>query len=190
MLDLVEIMKAVSEWVIPFVILFILVSAWMRKVPMYESFITGAKEGFGIAVMIIPYLVAMLFVIKVLVASGLFEDITYMLGQILTFFGLGRFREALELLPLALTRPLTGGGARGVLLELFDTHGPDGFIGKTASIMMGSTETTFYILTVYYGSIGIKRIRHTLPACLIADVAGILAAVAFGLLFYSNAAAQ
>jgi len=183
---LYNLMMVFSEWAIPLVVLLILTAGWIRKVPMYESFVTGAKEGFGIAVMIIPYLVAMLFVIKVLVASGLFEDVTMVLGELLSYLGLGQFRETLELLPLALTRPLTGGGARGVLVELFDTHGPDGFIGKTASIMMGSTETTFYILTVYYGSVGIKRIRHTLPACLIADLAGILAAVALGLLLYSG----
>lgn len=183
---LYDLMMVFSEWAIPLVVLMILVAGWMRNVPMYESFVTGAKEGFGIAVMIIPYLVAMLFVIKVLVASGLFRDVTMVLGELLTYLGFGRFRETLELLPLALTRPLTGGGARGVLVELFDTHGPDGFLGKTASIMMGSTETTFYILTVYYGSVGIKRIRHTLPACLIADLAGIVAAVALGLWLYSG----
>jgi spore maturation protein B len=180
-------MDIVNQWAIPLIILTILVAAAKRKVPMYESFVTGATEGFGVAVMIIPYLVAMLFVIKILVASGFFEDLTSMLAWLLTKIGLGSLTETLELLPLALTRPLSGTGARAILIELFEEHGPDGFIGKTASIMQGSTETTFYILTVYYGSVGIKRIRHTLPACLLADIAAMLAAVTLGLALYSTA---
>lgn len=182
----IDLMDIFSQWSIPLVIMTVLIAGARKKVPMYESFVTGAKEGFSVAVMIIPYLVAMLFVIKILVASGLFEDITNLLGALLTRLGLDRFRETLELIPLALTRPLTGGGARGVLVELFDTHGPDSFIGNTASIMMGSTETTFYIITIYFGAVGVKRIRHTLPACLIADFAGLVAAVALGLLLYST----
>ncbi|MGI9455926.1 MAG: spore maturation protein [Aeoliella sp.] len=186
MISFSMLMDVFSQWSIPLVILTILIAGALRGVPMYESFVTGAKEGFGVAVMIIPYLVAMLFVIKVLVASGLFEDVKSLLGMLLTWVGLDQLRETLDLLPLALTRPLTGGGARGVMIELFETHGPDSFIGNTASIMMGSTETTFYILTVYFGAVGVKRIRHTLPACLLADLAGILAAVTLGLLLYST----
>ena len=178
-------MEIVNQWAIPLVILTILVAAARRGVPMYESFVTGAKEGFGVAIMIIPYLVAMLFVIKVLVASGFFEDLTWVLAELLRMIGLGALAESLELLPLALTRPLSGSGARAVLIEIFEQHGPDGFLGKTASIMQGSTETTFYILTVYYGAVGIKRIRHTLPACLLADFAAMIAAIALGLLLYS-----
>ena len=98
--------------------------------------------------------------------------------------GLGAYTASLDLLPLALTRPLTGGGAEGVLVDILTTQGPDGFVGLCASIMMGSTETTFYILTVYYGSIQIKKLRHTLPACLIADAAGVTAAVVVGYLLY------
>ncbi len=178
-------MEIVNQWAIPAILLTIVIAAARQKVPMYESFVTGAKEGFGVAVMIIPYLVAMLLVIKVLVASGFFEDATTVLAYILTRIGLGSLTETLELLPLALTRPLSGTGARAILIELFEQHGTDGFVGKTASIMQGSTETTFYILTVYYGSVGIKRIRHTLPACLLADLAAMLAAVTLGLVLYS-----
>ena len=151
---------------------------------MYESFVTGAKEGFQVAVMIIPYLVAILFAIKIFEASGAFEDIKLVAGWMMERVGLGDYRESLDLVPLALTKPLTGSGARGVMVEIFDLHGPDSFLGKTASIMMGSTETTFYILTVYYGSIQIKKLRHTLPACLIADAAGIAAAIVVGYLLY------
>jgi len=178
------IMNTVSQWTIPWVMLVIVVWAAYKRVPMYESFVTGAKEGFSVAVTIIPYLVAILFVIKVFIASGVFEDLKIIFGWMMEQAGLGEYRESLDLLPLALTRPLTGGGARGVLLEIFDSHGPDSFIGKTATLMMGSTETTFYILTVYYGSIQVKKIRHTLPACLIADIVGIFTAVFLGYYWY------
>ena len=173
-----------SQWSVPLMILTIILWAAYKRVPMYESFVTGAKEGFDVAVMIIPYLVAILFAIKIFEASGAFEDIKLAAGWAMERVGLGAYRESLDLIPLALTKPLTGGGARGVMVEIFDTHGPDSFLGKTASIMMGSTETTFYILSVYYGSIQIKKIRHTLHACLIADAAGITAAVVIGYLLY------
>jgi spore maturation protein B len=184
MQSLLESADLVSEWAIPAIILIIIVVAWFRRVPMYESFVTGAKEGFGIAVMIIPYLVAILMVIAVFRASGALEDIKSVLAVGLGWMGLGEHVQKLELIPLALIRPLSGSGARGVMLDLFEHHGPDSFIGYAASVMQGSTETTFYILTVYYGSVGIKRIRHTLPACLLADLAGLVAAVVFATLFY------
>ena len=179
-----EVMGGVSQWAIPALVMLIILSAAKRRVPMYESFVTGAKEGFNVAVSIIPYLVAILFAIKVFVASGIFDDIKYGLAAAMTFAGMGAYTEALDLLPLAMTKPLTGGGARGVMLEIFDLHGPDSFLGKTASIMMGSSETTFYILTVYFGAVGVKKVRHTLVACLCADVAGISTAVVLGYLFY------
>ncbi|MCA9230597.1 MAG: spore maturation protein [Planctomycetales bacterium] len=179
-----QVVSVFSQWAIPLVILIIIVGGAVKRVPMYESFVTGAKEGFSVAVMIIPYLVAILFIIKIFVASGAFEDIKLVVGWMMEQIGLGQYRESLDLIPLALTKPLTGSGARGVMLEIFDVHGPDSFLGKTASIMMGSTETTFYILTVYYGSIQVKKLRHTLPACLIADCAGIAAAVVLGYFMY------
>ncbi len=178
------ILDTLSQWTIHFVILLIILWAYYKKVPMYESFVTGAKEGFSVAITIIPYLVAILFVIKMFVASGAFEDIKLVMGWGMDQIGLGGYRESLDLLPLALTRPLTGSGARGVLLEVFDEHGPDSFLGNTASLMMGSTETTFYIITVYFGSIQVKKIRHTLPACLIADVVGIFTAIFLGYLLF------
>jgi len=184
MSKIADVMGTVSQWAIPALIMVIILSAAKKRVPMYESFVTGAKEGFNVAVMIIPYLVAILFAIKVFVASGIFDDIKYGLAAVMNAGGLGAYTESLDLLPLALTKPLTGGGARGVMLEIFDLHGPDSFLGKTASIMMGSSETTFYILTVYFGAVGVKKVRHTLIACLCADVAGISTAVVVGYLFY------
>ncbi|MEM8946594.1 MAG: nucleoside recognition domain-containing protein [Planctomycetota bacterium] len=184
MTTFLEITSLFSQWAVPLLVLTIICWAAYKQVPMYESFVTGAKEGFSVAIMIIPYLVAILFAIKIFVASGAFEDIKFVLGWMMERVGLGEYTESLELVPLALTRPLTGSGARGVMIEIFDTHGPDSFLGKTASIMMGSTETTFYTLTVYYGSVQIKKLRHTLPACLIADGAGIAAAIVVGYLLY------
>jgi spore maturation protein B len=178
------ILDSISQWTIPCAMLLIIVWGAYKRVPMYESFVTGAKEGFTVAVTIIPYLVAILFVIKVFIASGAFEDIKLVVGWVMEQIGLGSYRESLDLLPLALTRPLTGSGARGVLLEVFDVHGPDSFLGNTATLMMGSTETTFYIITVYFGAIQVKKIRHTLPACLIADVAGMITAVILGYWLY------
>ncbi len=104
-------LDAISQWMIPATILLIIITAAFKRVPMYESFVTGAKEGFGIAVMIIPYLVAMLFVIKVFQASGAFEDIKFGLAHVMQAVGLGAYTESLDLLPLALTKPLTGSGA-------------------------------------------------------------------------------
>lgn len=176
-----------SQWFIPIGVLAILVYGYRKKVPLYESFVSGAKEGFDTAVMVIPYLVAILFVIAVFRASGAFEDIKNVIGWGMRHVGLGGYTEALELLPLALVKPLSGSGARGVLADIFQRYGPDSFLGMTASIMQGSTETTFYILTIYYGSVGIKKIRHTLLACLIADAAGLTAALILGCLFFHNA---
>jgi spore maturation protein SpmB len=176
----------ISGWAIPTVILLIIVWAAVKRVPMYESFVTGAKEGFGIAIMIIPYLVAMLFVVKVFMASGLFDDIKYGLVLAMQSLGIGAYTESLDLLPLAFTKPLTGSGARAVMVDMFETHGPDSFLGMTASIMMGSTETTFYVLTVYYGAVQIKKFRHTLAACLWTDVIAVTVAILFGYLFYGG----
>jgi spore maturation protein B len=180
-----EIMDTFSQWTIPLVMLIIVLWAARKRVPMYESFVTGAKEGFDVAVMIIPYLVAILFVIKVFMASGIFADMRTAAVWAMTQVGLGGYADIFDLLPLALTRPLTGSGAQGVLVEIFDTHGPDSFLGNTATLMMGSTETTFYVLTVYFGAVQVKRFRHTLPACLIADAAGITAAIVLGYVLFS-----
>lgn len=179
-----SLLDLVSQWFLPFGILFVLVHAHRRGVPLYESFVEGAKEGFSTAVMIIPYLVAILFVIAVFRVSGAFDDIRNALAWIMRRAGLGAHTDVLDLVPLALIRPLSGGGARGVMVDIFNQHGPDGFLGMTASIMQGSTETTFYVLTVYFGAVGVKRVRHTLAAALLAETAGIVASVILGYLFF------
>ena len=179
-----EISETLSQWTIPLVILIVIVWAKARGIAMYESFVVGAKEGFGVAVMIMPYLVAILFAIKVFLASGLFDDAKHQIAGGLDGVGMSGAADTLDLMPLALTKPLSGGASRGVLVELFDSHGPDSRIGMTASLMMGSTETTFYVLAVYFGAVQIKRFRHTVPACLIADAIGILTAVALGFFLF------
>ncbi|MDC0937066.1 spore maturation protein [Pirellulales bacterium] len=185
MISIQTAMDTASQWTIPGMIVLIILWGAYKKVPMYESFVTGAKEGFSVAVMIIPYLVAMLLVIKVFMASGAFEDLKLLGVWVLEQMGMEQYAESLDLMPLALTRPLSGSGARGVLVEMFNMHGPDSFLGNTATLMMGSTETTFYVITVYFGAVQVKKIRHTLPACLIADAAGIIAAIVFGYLLYA-----
>lgn len=184
--EFAEILEAISQWMIPATVLLIIIWAACKRVPLYESFVTGAKEGFHIAVMIIPYLVAMLVVIKVFMASGIFDDIKYGLTIAMQSIGIGEYAETLDLLPLVLTKPLTGSGARAVLVDLFHQHGADGFLGLTASIFMGSTETTFYLLTVYYGAIHVKKMRHTLAACLWTDLAAVGAAIFMGYLLYGG----
>jgi spore maturation protein B len=180
------VLNTISQWMIPATIVMIIVWAAYKQVPMYESFVTGAKEGFGIAVMIIPFLVAMLLVIKVFLASGILADFSALVSSGMAQAGAGRYAEMLDLLPLAFTRPLTGAGSRAMLVELLQSHGPDSFIGNTASIMMGSSETTFYVLTIYFGAVNIKKIRHTLAACLLADLVGVVIAISIGFLLFGK----
>jgi spore maturation protein B len=178
-------METFGQWAIPLLMFIIILWGASKRIPLYDTFIAGAKEGFNVGVMIIPYLVGILFVIKVFIASGIFADLKVGLGWCMTSVGLGAYTASLDLLPLALIRPLSGSGARGMLVEIFQTHGPDSFVGLTGSLIMGSTETTFYILTLYFGSVGIKNLRHTLAACLLADAAGLSAAVVLGYVLFS-----
>lgn len=143
-----------------------------KKVKVYEVFVEGAKDGFNTAVRIIPYLVAMLFAIGIFRASGAMDVLTSLLAPLTNLIGMPP-----ETLPMALLRPLSGSGSLGLMTELMKTHGPDSFIGVLASTMYGSSETTFYVLAVYFGSANIKNTRHAVPAGLIADLFGMLAAV-------------
>jgi spore maturation protein B len=176
--------QVISQWALPALVLVIVLYGWVRRIPVYESFVTGAKEGFNIAVMIIPYLVAILSVVAVFRASGALGDLTHGLAWIMGKVGLGSQADKLELLPLALIRPLSGSGARGVMVDILKTHGPDSFLGYAATVMQGSSETTFYVATVYFGAVNIKRLRHTLPACLLADAVGMIMAIVLTTIFY------
>jgi len=168
--------KLVIDWIsilaIPLIILIFLGYGYLKKVKVYESFVEGAKEGFDVGVKIIPYLVAMLVAIGMFRASGALDVLTWMLSPVTNFIGMPS-----EVLPMAFMRPLSGSGSIGIMTELMNTHGPDSLIGIMASTMFGSTETTFYVVAVYFGSVNIYRTRYALPAGLLADAAGLITAV-------------
>jgi len=155
-------------------LMFLLFLGWgiIKKVKVYEVFVEGAKDGFNVAIRIIPYLVAMLAAIGIFRASGAMELLTAFLSPATALIGMPP-----ETLPMALMRPLSGSGSLGIMTELMKVHGPDSLIGILASTMYGSSETTFYVLAVYFGAVGIKNTRHAVPVGLIADAAGMLAAV-------------
>jgi spore maturation protein SpmA len=161
-----------SYWMLPALVGGLILFGWARGVRVYDSLVEGAKEGFQVALRIIPYLVAILVAVGMLRASGIIELMVRFLGPVTELI-----RMPAEALPMAILRPLSGSGALGVMTEIMTAHGPDSLIGYMVSTFQGSTETTFYVLAVYFGAVGIKKTRHTLPACLLADVAGILAAV-------------
>uniref|UniRef100_UPI004047F37E nucleoside recognition domain-containing protein n=1 Tax=Roseivirga sp. TaxID=1964215 RepID=UPI004047F37E len=164
------------------VIISFITLAFKNKVNVYEAFIEGAKDGFGIAIKIIPYLVAILVGIGVFRQSGAFEGIVEGLRMV---FGLtGMNTDFVDALPTAIMKPLSGGGARGMMVESMKTFGADSFVGRLASIFQGSTETTFYVLAVYFGSVNIKNSRYAVTAGLIADLVGIIAAIFIGYLFF------
>ncbi len=173
----------VSNFLLLFLIVLFLIGAVVKRVNAYEAFIDGAKEGFGVAVTIIPYLVAMLVAIGLLRASGLLGLLVE--GARTLVQGLGFDATWVEALPTMLMKPLSGSGARAMMIETMQTHGADSFAGRLASIVQGSTETTFYVLAVYFGAVGIKRVRHAVAGGLVADVAGFTAAVGAAYLFFS-----
>jgi spore maturation protein B len=166
-----EIMNIISVIAIPFVIFSFLFYGFFKKVKVYESFVEGAKEGFNVAVRIIPYLVAMLVAIGIFRASGAMDVFVAILSPITNLIGFPA-----EALPMALMRPLSGSGSLGIMTEIMKTHGPDSFLGLLVSTMYGSTETTFYVLAVYFGSVNIRKTRHAVLAGVISDITGLLAA--------------
>ena len=169
----VRIMESISLYAIPLIILIIVGYAYfVKKVKVYEVFCEGAKEGFNTAIRIIPFLVAMLVAIGVFRASGCIDILLKVLDPVFSLIGMPG-----EVLPMAILRPLSGGGATGVMNNLMITYGPDSLIGRIASTMMGSTETTFYVLAVYFGAVSIRKTRHAVLAGLLADLAGLLTAV-------------
>ncbi len=167
-----EAIQLLSALAIPLLIVVFLGYGLIKKVKVYEQFVEGAKEGFKIAVKIIPYLVAMLVAIGIFRAGGAMDWLKFAIHPITDFIGM-----PVDAVPMALMRPLSGSGSLGIMSEVISVHGPDSFIGVLVSTFYGSTETTFYVLALYFGAINIKRTRHALPAGLIADATGILAAV-------------
>ena len=163
------------------IILFILAGV-KAKINVYEAFIEGAKDGFGTAVRIIPYLIAILVAIAVFRASGGMDVI--MDGIARCAAALGADTDFVGALPTAIMKPLSGSGARGMMVDAMNTYGADSFAGRLACIFQGATDTTFYILAVYFGSVGIRKTRHALTCGLLADLAGIIAAIVVGYIFF------
>lgn len=168
-----EALRAVASfWILPAVIAGIVLFGWARGVKVYASLAEGAKEGFQVALRILPYLVAILVAVGMLRASGALDLFVRALEPLT-----GRAGVPAEVVPLAILRPLSGSGSFALMGEILAKHGPDSYIGYLASTLQGSTETTFYVLAVYFGAVGVRRTRHALPACLLGDLAGMAAAV-------------
>lgn len=177
---LLSFLTLVSKWAIPFLLLVIPIYSYVKKVPVYESFVEGAEEGFTTAVKIIPFLVGMMVAISVFRASGAMEYLTRVLDPLVSRLG-----APSEILPLAIMRPLSGSGVLGMATELMRIYGPDSFIGRLASVMQGTTDTTFFVLTVYFGSVGVKKYRYSVITGLTADITGFFAAIYIcNVLFY------
>lgn len=164
------------------IIIGFIASGIRKKVNVYDAFIEGAKEGFTTAVRIIPYLVAILVAIGVFRASGCMDYLTQGIASLVEMCGLNS--DFVGALPTALMKPLSGSGARGLMVDAMSTYGADSFVGRLACIFQGSTDTTFYILAVYFGSVGVAKTRHAVPCGLLADLAGILAAIFVCYLFF------
>lgn len=171
-----------SNGLILIVFLLFLLGALRKKVNVFESFIEGAKGGFDIAIRIIPYLIGMLVAISVLRNSGVFE---YILRGLSAFFGvLGLNTDFVPSLPTALMKPLSGSGSRGMMVDAMNAYGPDSFVGRLSSIFQGTNDTTFYVVAVYFGAVGVKNTRYAISVMLLADLVGIITAVIMGYLFF------
>jgi len=180
--QIAQVSNVASTLIIFTVIISFVLLALIKRVNIYEAFIDGAKEGFGIAIKIIPYLVAILVAIGVFRAAGAMDYVVKIISSCISFFGINA--DFVEALPTALMKPLSGSAARGMNLEIMKTFGPDNFVGRLSSIFRGATETTFYIIAVYFGSVSIKKTRYAVTAGLIADAAGIIAGIFLGYLFF------
>lgn len=174
------VIELLSETLIPALLVAMPLYAYLKGVKVYETFIEGAKEAVTLAVRLLPYLVGMLVAINVFKASGLMGGLLHLLQPLLRFVGMPA-----EVVPLILLRPFSGSGTLAILSEILRTHGPDSFLGRLASTMQGSTETTFYVLSVYFGAVGVKDYRYALKVGLLADLAAALAALFFCRLIFS-----
>lgn len=163
---------SISAWILPFLIGGILIYGMVKKVPTYESFVEGGKEGITISFSIIPYLVGMLVAIAVFRASGAMDAFVGLVKPFFSMIGVPS-----EIVPLAIIRPISGTAALGLTSDLMATYGTDSYIGRLASVIQGSTDTTFFVLTVYFGAVGIKRMGDALKVGLWADLLGLTAAI-------------
>jgi spore maturation protein SpmB len=164
------------------IIMAFIVAGIRRRINVYEAFVEGAKGGFDTAVRIIPYLVAILVAIGVFRASGAMDFIVGGMGRLVEM--LGGNADYVAALPTAIMKPLSGSGARGMMVDAMQQYGPDSFVGRLSCIFQGATDTTFYILAVYFGSVGIRKTRHAVMAGLLTDICGVIAAIAVAALFF------
>jgi spore maturation protein B len=167
-----HLIRLVSVWAIPVFLVGIPLYGAFKKVKVYESFVQGAKEGFQVGVRIIPYLVAIMVAVGMLRAAGAIDMLAHWLNPVFSRIGM-----PVEILPLAIMRPLSGSGSMGIVTELIKTYGPDSFIARLAATAYASTETTFYVLAVYFGSVGIRKARHAVASGLLADIVSLFAAL-------------
>jgi len=170
--EVMELISYISLTFIPLLIGFILIYGTIKRVPTYESFVEGGKEGIKIAVSIIPFLVGMLVAISIFRASGALDALMNWIRPLMKTMGVPA-----EIVPLLIIRPISGTAALGMTSDLIAVHGPDSFIGRLASVLQGSTDTTFYVLTVYFGAVGIKKMGDALKVGLLADVVGIIVSI-------------
>ncbi len=171
-----------ANFILMLIIVLFIVLAFIRKVNVYDAFIEGAKEGFGVAIKIIPFLIAILVAIGIFRASG---SLDFIIAGIAKFFAwIGVDTQFTGALPVAFMKPLSGSGARGLMIDAMTTHGADSFIGRLACTMQGTTDTTFYIVAVYFGSVGIKNTRYSIGCGLLADLAGFTTAIFVAYLFF------
>jgi spore maturation protein B len=168
----VEALRTLSTWIVPLLVAGIPAVALARRVNVYAAFVEGAKQGFETAVRIVPPLVAILVALGMLRASGAMDAVASLLAPVTGALGIPA-----SVVPMLLVRPLSGGAANGVVADVLRSEGPDSYAGRLVSVMAGSTETTFYVLAVYFGAAGVSRYRQALPAALLADTAGFAAAI-------------
>lgn len=169
---MMKLLDIISLWSLPVIIISVLTFGLLKKVPVYEVFTDGAKDGFKVAVKIIPYLVAIIVGISMLRASGAIDMVTNVLQPMLI-----KFNIPADTIPLMIVRSLSGSGALGIFSDIANNLGPDSYATKLAAVMLGSSETTFYVLAVYFGAVGITKIKYALIVGLLADLIGIIAAI-------------
>lgn len=174
-------LTVISAYAIPVLLVAVVVHAAVKRVPLYETFVEGAAEGIGVMLKILPFLLGMLVAIGIFRESGAFGVLIDWLSPVAEFFHIPS-----EVIPLGLMRPLSGSGALGITADILKTYGADSYIGRVASVMQGSTDTTFYILTVYFGSVGITKYRHAIICGLAADFAAFAAANLICSLVFGN----
>ena len=168
-------MNNISNYIIPIIVLIIVLYALKKRVDIYDTFIDGTKESFDMTLKVFPNLLAMVFGVNIFLKSGVLDFIFNNLKPIFSYINV-----QIEILPMAIMRPISGSASLAILNDIFLNYGPDSFIGTVASIIQGSTDTTFYVLTLYFGSIGIKKIRYAMWAGLFSDLVGIVAAIILG----------